>query len=139
MVFIVSLDAFDWLRHMTCVTLTFDVTQKPPSRKQTGALSSKRVPLRITLTVEPCKIQQTLKLFGSQMIPTPFPAAGCLEMSVVIARRATAWQQSEVVCNAAASLITVVFHQSIVVEEKHSAFCPKRREDAGDVLLLTRR
>lgn len=68
------------------------------------------------------------------MIRTPPPAAGCLQMSAVIAQRATVWQQSEVMCDAAAPLITVVFHQSIVVEEKHSAFCPERREDAGDAV-----
>lgn len=73
------------------------------------------------------------------MIPTPPPAAGCLPMSAVIARQATAWQQSEVMCVAAVPLITFVFHQSTVVEEKHFAFCPKRREDAGDVSLLTHR
>lgn len=83
------------------------------------------------------KILQTLKLFGTKMIPTPLPAAGCLQMSVVIAQRATAWQQSEVMCDAAAPLITVVFHQSIFVEEKHSAFCPERREDAGDTVNYT--
>lgn len=60
-------------------------------------------------------------------------------MSVVIALQATTWQQSEVMCVAAAPLITFVFHQSTVVEEKHFAFCPKRREDGRDVSLLTRR
>lgn len=126
MEFIVNLDTLDWLRHMTD-WLSYTVKCDEFGRWEW--------PWQWNFG----KILQTLKLFRSQMIPTPPPAAGCLQMSVVIARRATAWQQSEVMCDAAAPLITVVFHQSIVVEEKHSAFCPKRREDEGDVSLFTRR